>query len=118
MKKLILATVPAVLLALPAPAAAERVARCVIASRAAPAWAGPCHFSAQRGGGFAISAIRGDMNGMSDFALDITAPGRGRGEYMMSSGRHEDGGTLRRSRRDPACWVGRDYSVCVYSPSL
>lgn len=114
MRKLIFATLPAALLALPVPATAERIAHCVIASGGAPTWAGPCHFSPGRGGGFAISAVRGDMNGMSDFALEITAPGRGRGEYMMSSGRHEDGGALRRSRRDPACWVARDYSVCVY----
>jgi hypothetical protein len=33
---------------------------------------------------------------------------------MMMSGRHEDGGILRRSRRDRACWVGRHYSICIY----
>lgn len=110
---------PALMQAAPA-LAVEREARCVISSRHEPTWRGPCIFSSGRGGSFTLSAVdyrsrEGSMNGMSDFSLRVTSPGVGRAEYMMwGLGRHEDGGILRRSRSDPACWVGRDYSICVY----
>jgi hypothetical protein len=95
--------------------AIERVARCVITSRGEPAWRGPCNFTSGRGGSFALSGVDGrSLDGMSDFALEVTSPGVGRASYMMVSGRHEDGGVLRRSRRDRACWVGRNYSICIY----
>jgi hypothetical protein len=100
--------------------AVEREARCVVTSRDEPTWRGPCIFSPGRRGSFTLSAVdyrsrEGTINGMSDFSLEIISPGVGRAEYMMwGLGRHEDGGILRRSRRDPACWVGRDYSICVY----
>jgi hypothetical protein len=98
-----------------APAAAiERDARCVLISRGAPNWRGPCRFSSRRGGSFSVSTVPPGMDGMTDFSLDIISPGVGRASYMMSSGRHEDGGVMRRSRRDRACWVARDYSLCVY----
>jgi hypothetical protein len=114
MGKWMLAAVPLLALALAAPAAAERRARCVITSRGSPTWRGACIFSPGAHGSFSISAAHGDMGGMGDLAIDVTAPGRGHAEYMMSSGRHEDWGDVRRSRRDPACWVGRDSSICVY----
>lgn len=108
------AALPLLSQAVPA-AAVERVARCVITARDAPTWRGPCNFSSGRGGSFTLSGVDGgDLDGMSDFALRVTSPGVGRASYMMLSGRHEDGGILRRSRRDRACWVGRDYSICVY----
>jgi len=94
--------------------AVEREARCVLISRGQPAWRGACTFSSRHGGSFSVSADHPGMHGMTDFSLEITAPGVGRASYMMSSGRHEDGGIMRRSRRDPACWVARDYSLCVY----
>lgn len=111
---LAIVTLPLLMQAAPA-FAVERVARCVITSRDAPVWRGPCLFTSLGGGGFTVSGIDGgDLDGMSDFALEIVSPGVGRASYMMMSGRHEDGGILRRSRRDRACWVGRDYSICVY----
>lgn len=115
MTKLLLAAALPLAMQAGAALAVEREARCVITSRNAPTWRGPCLFSSGRGGSFALSGVDGgDLNGMSDFALRVTSPGVGRASYMMMSGRHEDGGILRRSRRDRACWVARDYSICVY----
>lgn len=113
-----IALAAAFMLWLSAPAdAAERVARCVFTSGGPDRpWRGPCVFSADRDGSFALTPVEGrDMDGMEGFSLDIIRPGVGRAEYMMTSGRHEDGGILHRSRRDPACWEsGRGFSVCVY----
>ena len=115
MKTLALAALPLAILA-SAAAAVEREARCVITSRGEAPWRGPCLFSSGRRGSFTISGVNGgDVAGMSDFLLEVTSPGVGRATYMMRGlGRHEDGGILRRSRRDRACWVGRNYSICVY----
>ena len=66
--------------------AVERVARCVITSRGEPAWRGRCTFTSGRGGSFTLSGVDGSsLDGMSDFALNITAPGVGRASYMMAS---------------------------------
>ena len=115
MKATRLSAVLLVAMAANSASAVEREARCVITSRDAPAWRGPCNFSSGRGGSFTLSSVDGrGLDNMSDFSLRIISPGVGRASYMMMSGRHEEGGILRRSRRDPACWVGRDYSICVY----
>lgn len=110
---LAMAALPLLMQAAPA-LAVERDARCVLISPGQPVWRGGCTFSSGRGGSFSVSADYPGMHGMTDLSLEIISPGVGRASYMMSSGRHEDGGILRRSRRDPACWASRAYTLCVY----
>lgn len=113
MKRLCFALVP---LALIATAAEARPARCVIASAGAPTYRGPCEFTPDRGGSFAVSPgrVANFPNGISIISLFIISPGVGEVRGLTRQGINSRWGEARRSRRDPACWVGADFSLCVY----
>ena len=100
--------------ALPA-AAAARPARCVVQSAGAPIWRGPCDFVPDRNGSFGIQPARGRFpGGISDISVSIIEPGIAEVRGLTRDGINSRWGEARRSRRDPACWVGEDFSVCVY----
>ncbi|MBV9882111.1 MAG: hypothetical protein JO276_03805 [Sphingomonadaceae bacterium] len=98
------------------PAAAEaRTARCVVQGAGAPIWRGPCDFVPDRGGSFGIQPLRGLFpGGASDISVAVTAPGVADVRGLTRDGVNSRWGEARRSRRDKACWVGQDFSVCVY----
>lgn len=101
-------------LALPA-AADARSARCVIQSAGAPIWRGACDFIPDRGGSFGIQPLRGRFpGGISDISVSVIEPGVAEVRGLTRDGINSRWGEARRSRRDPACWVGEDFSVCVY----
>jgi hypothetical protein len=101
-------------LAMPA-AAAARPARCVVQSAGAPIWRGGCDFIPDRGGSFGIQPLRGRFpGGISDISVFVTEPGVAEVRGLTRDGINSRWGEARRSRRDPACWVGEDFSVCVY----
>ena len=111
MKKLLFA--PFMLLA--ATAAEARPARCVIASAGSPTWRGACDFLAERGGTFSVSPYRGSFpDGIGSISVAIISPGVAEVRGLTSDGINSRWGEARRSRRDPACWVGEDFSICVY----
>lgn len=116
MKKLMLALLP-LALAIPATSAAAkaRIARCVIASAGSPTWRGPCWFEAERGGSFNVGAQRGNFGGeVESVSVSIIAPGVAEVRGLTSAGINSRWGEARRSRRDGACWIGSDFSICVY----
>jgi len=104
------------LLAIAAPAwAAPRPARCVIASAESATWRGPCLFLAEGNGSFSISPRRGDFSdGIGVISVSIIRPGVAEVRGLTADGINSRWGEARRSRRDRACWVGEDFSVCVY----
>jgi hypothetical protein len=102
-------------LAFVATPAAARSARCVIQSAGAPTWRGPCNFVPDRGGSFAVDPIRGRFpDGISDISVSLISPGVAEVRGLTRDGINSRWGEARRSRRDPACWIGEDFSVCVY----
>lgn len=101
---------------LAAPSAdAARPARCVIDVAGAPRWSGSCLFEAERGGSFTVTPTRGRFqNGVGAISLHIIARGEGEVRGLTSGGINSRWGPARRSTRDRACWVGEDFSLCVY----
>ena len=99
-------------------AAAEskpRAARCVIDAAGAQRWTGPCQFDARRGGSFTIMPGRGRFaGGTTSISLDIVRPGLAEVRGVNALGVNSRWGQARRSPRDRACWIGADFSVCVY----
>ena len=99
-----------------AAAAAPRPARCVIASAGSQTWQGPCQFHAERGGSFTVTPPQGRSfgDGISSISLTIIEPGVGDVRGLTGDGINSRWGEARRSPRDRACWVGTDFSLCVY----
>ena len=95
--------------------AKPRPARCVIDAAGAPRWSGACGFEAERGGSFTITPSRGSFqNGVTSISLAIVRPGVGDVRGLTSAGVNSRWGEARRSPRDRACWIGADFSLCVY----
>jgi hypothetical protein len=113
MRKLSFALAPLALFA--ATAAEARPARCVVASAGSATWRGPCDFVPDRGGSFGIRPYRGSFgDGITDISVTIMRPGVAEVRGLTGAGINSRWGTARRSSRDRACWVGEDFSVCVY----
>jgi hypothetical protein len=95
--------------------AAARPARCVVQSAGAPTWRGACNFIPDGGGSFYIDPARGRFpGGTSDISVSLISPGVAEVRGLTRDGINSRWGEAHRSRRDPACWVGEDFSVCVY----
>ena len=102
----------AVLAATPALA---RPARCVITAAGERAWRGPCDFMADGGGSFGIRPTRGHFpDGIDLISVSLIRPGVADVRGLTPDGVNSRWGEARRSRRDRACWVGEDFSICVY----
>ncbi len=95
--------------------AQPRQARCVISSSEGPRYSGPCRFQAERGGSFTVSPARGRRfpGGVSSISVAV-AGGEADVRGLTRDGINSRWGTATRSRRDRACWVGSDFSVCAY----
>jgi len=95
--------------------AAGRPARCVIDSAGSARWSGPCLFVAERGGSFSVSPQRGSFgDGISVISLYVVSPGSGEVRGLTADGINSRWGPARRATRDRACWIGEDFSLCVY----
>jgi hypothetical protein len=114
MKTLLLATAAALLLPVAAASARARTARCDIATEEAP-YRGPCRFAAEGGGSFSLTPIgrRGFMGDVTTISVAVVGRGEAEISGLTTSGVNSRWGHARRSRRDRACWVGRDFTVCV-----
>ncbi len=111
------AAASATALSLAATAYAEpRQARCVISSSEGSRYAGPCRFQAERGGSFTVSPARGRSFPGGVSSISVAVGGRGEADVrgLTRDGINSRWGAATRSRRDRACWVGSDFSVCAY----
>jgi hypothetical protein len=95
--------------------ALARPARCVLTGSVA--YKGKCDFLPDPGnGGFAISPIRpksfpAGVDPISVYKIDKdTADVRG----LTRLGINSRWGEAKRSKKDPACWEGSDFRICVY----
>ena len=101
---------------LPVDAAEARAARCVVVSNGVGTYRGPCDFLAERGGSFNVAPPRGRSfpGGVSAISVAVEDPGVAEVRGLTRQGINSRWGTAQRSRRDRACWVGSDFSVCAY----
>jgi hypothetical protein len=116
--KLVLAAAAAVAsLAFAAGASAKpKTARCAISSAGNPAYRGPCTFLPEKGGSFDLGPIGRKLffDDVSSLSVWITEPGVAEVRGLTTGGINSRWGEARRSRKDPACWQGEDFSICVY----
>jgi hypothetical protein len=84
-------------------------------------YSGGCKFTSSKGGSFSVSPVgrpdffshAKDDPGITDIDVDIkgsNADVRG----LTTDGINSRWGAAKRSLTDKACWVGEDFSVCVY----
>jgi hypothetical protein len=104
------------LAALPFAAQARPPARCVVNSNGEKAYSGPCNFTSEGKGSFGIEPLgqRAFSGGVTAISVSVTGPGTAEVNGLTASGINSRWGSARRSRRDPACWEGADFRVCVY----
>lgn len=97
-----------------APAQAK-IARCVIDSEGT-SYRGPCQYNVARGGTFTLSPAHGRSFGEGVVSVTVYVTQRGFAEVrsLTREGINSRWGRAVRSRRDSACWVGEDFSVCAY----
>ena len=97
-----------------APAQAK-IARCVIDSEGT-SYRGPCQYNVARGGTFTLSPAHGRSFGGGVVSVTVYFTQRGFAEVrgLTREGSNSRWGRAVRSRRDSACWVGEDFSVCAY----
>lgn len=97
-----------------APAQA-RIARCVIDSEGT-SYRGPCQYVVARGGTFTLSPAHARSFGEGVVSVTVYVTQRGVADVrgLTRDGINSRWGRAVRSRRDSACWVGEDFSVCAY----
>ena len=116
MKSLIAAAVISLVVAAAPVEAKPRRASCVVRSAGAAAYRGPCNFLPEEKGSFSIAPIgrRSFQNGVSSIGVWIVSPGVAEVRGLTRDGINSRWGEARRSRRNRACWLGSDFSICVY----
>ena len=116
MKRLILAALSVLVVAGGAAEAKPREARCLVKAAGAPDYRGPCRFSPEERGSFTIEPARrrAFANGATSISASIVAPGVAEVRGLTREGVNSRWGEARRSKRQRACWVGSDFSICVH----
>ncbi|MDP8912347.1 MAG: hypothetical protein M3N39_02075 [Pseudomonadota bacterium] len=96
--------------------ARPREARCLVKAAGAPDYRGPCRFSPEKRGSFTIvpGGRRAFGNGITSISAWMVSPGVAEVRGLTREGVNSRWGEARRSRRDRACWLGSDFSICVY----
>ncbi|MCQ4191210.1 hypothetical protein [Methylocystis suflitae] len=95
--------------------AIARPARCVVVSNGAQAFNGQCEFSAENGGSFSITPVgKSTFDGATVISVSVTLPGVAEVRGLTRDGINSRWGEAKRSKTDPACWVGSDFKICVY----
>ena len=116
MRSLILAALAVLVVPAGTIEAKPREARCLVKAAGAPDYRGPCRFSAEEGGSFTIEPARRRAfgNGVTSINASVVEPGVAEVRGLTREGVNSRWGEARRARRDRACWIGSDFSVCVY----
>lgn len=114
---MILASLFALLAAADAPPPAQaKTARCVVTVASGARYAGPCRFTPERGGSFAVERTDGKpiVDDVSMISVAIVEPGIADVRGLTAEGINSRWGEARRVARDRACWAGSDFRVCAY----
>ena len=77
---------------------------------------GACRFRPLGGGSFALRPVgrRFLVGDVTDVTVQILRPGAADVRGLTSNGVNSRWGAATRSRRDPACWTGSDFTICAY----
>jgi hypothetical protein len=116
MKRLIPGALAVLIVAGGAAEAKPRDARCSVKTAGAPDYQGPCRFSPEEKGSFTIEpkGRRAFANGVTSISIWMVSAGIAEVRGLTRDGINSRWGEARRSKRDRACWLGSDFSVCVY----
>ena len=116
MKNLILCALAVVIVSEGEAEANPREARCLLKAAGAPDYRGPCRFSPEEKGSFTIEPAgrRAFANGVTSISASMISPGLAEVRGLTREGINSRWGEARRSKRDRACWLGSDFSICVY----
>lgn len=111
--KALLAGFAILMIAMGSSAAIARPAKCVLTGSIH--YSGKCDFR-RAGPGFSISPVghASFSGGINPVNVAIMAPGVAEVRGLTKYGINSRWGAARRSQRDPACWVGSDFRICVY----
>ena len=113
----LLAAVSLALIGAAAPAAsAGKTARCLLETSDPSKYSGPCLFTLGPKGSFVLGPAKGRflLDVFTSISVDIVAPDRAEVRGLTADGVNSRWGGAKRSKRDPACWRGDDFSVCVH----
>ena len=95
--------------------AQPRQAQCVVKGNGAEEYRGPCLFHAGERGSFTVAGPRRrSLGGANSISLYMVRRNVGEVRGITREGVNSRWGRAVRSRRDPACWAGADFSLCVY----
>ena len=111
----------ALLIVIAAGNAEARPARCDLAIDGEGKYAGPCNFTPQGGGSYALTAINNSHNligTLESVAVWVgekaeLGPDEALYSYAERNGTGHNGSVLKRSKSKPACWVGESDHICV-----
>ena len=96
--------------------AQAKVARCDVSDSSGGSYKGPCEFSAFEKGSFSIEPlIKGKkILGATIVSVWIVEPGVAEVRGLTPHGLNSRWGEARRSTSNKACWLGSDFTICVY----
>ncbi|WP_026222879.1 hypothetical protein [Methylocystis rosea] len=95
--------------------ALARPARCVVNGAGAAPYNGKCEFSPETGGSFSITPVgKSAFDGATVISVSVTLPGVAEVRGLTRDGINSRWGEAKRSKEDPACWIGSDFKICVY----
>jgi hypothetical protein len=95
--------------------ASEPTVRCVLGNGKTEVFDGKCIFIRDNDGSFAVMTPNNDyIMGASSISVRITKPGHAEVRGLTAYGINSRWGPARRSEKDKACWLGDDFSICVY----
>jgi hypothetical protein len=91
-------------------------ARCVVIGAGMTPYKGKCDFSADDGGGSFSITPTGEpaFGGATVINVSVISPGVAEVRGLTRDGINSRWGEAKRSKTDPACWVGSDFKICVY----
>ncbi|MDP3555207.1 hypothetical protein [Methylocystis sp.] len=95
--------------------AAARPAKCVVLGNGMTPYRGTCNFMPDDGGSFAVEPIgKSGFDSVTMVSVAIMSPGVAQVRGLTRDGISSLWGEAKRSKADPACWVGSDFKICVY----
>ncbi len=92
-----------------------RPAKCVVLGNGMTPYKGRCNFTPDVGGSFGIEPIgKSGFDGVTMVSVAIVSPGVAEVRGLTRDGINSRWGEAKRSKADPACWLGSDFKICVY----
>ena len=94
---------------------AARAAKCVVLANGMTPYRGRCNFMPDAGGSFAVEPIgKSGFDSVTMVSVAIVSPGVAEVRGLTRDAINSRWGEAKRSKSDPACWLGSDFKICVY----